>query len=71
MLPTLQIVTGPGYGVVVSPGVRHLPELLSVTDITGVHGNIGATLAGVREIFGLPVTLTKIDFIKQINIYQK
>ena len=50
--------------MVVPPGVRHLPELLSVTELTGV-------LIGVREIFGLPVILTNIDFIKQINIYQK
>ena len=72
MLQTVQIVAGlgPGYIVVVSPGVRHLPELLSVTDITRVHGDIG-TMAGVREIFGLPVILTNIDFMKQINIYQK
>ena len=53
MLETGQIVTGPGYGVVVSPGVRHLPELLSVTGGTLVHGNIRTRMVtGVREIFG-------------------
>ena len=63
MLETGQIVTGPGYGVVVSPGVRHLPELLSVTDITRGHGDIGTTLAGMMEIFGLPVILTNIKLL--------
>ena len=72
MLQTVQIVAGtPGYIVVVSPGVRHLPELLSVTEITGVHGDIGTTLAGVREIFGLHVILTNIDFIKQNKYLSK
>ena len=72
MLQTVKIVTRsmPGYRVVVSPGVRHLPELLSVTVRTRVHGDIG-TMAGVMEIFGLPVILTNIDFIKLNNIYQK
>ena len=58
-------MTGPSYIVVVSPGVRHLPELLSVTDITRGHGDI-RTMAGMMEIFGLPVILTNIDFIKII-----
>ena len=66
MLETGQIVTGPGYGVVVSPGVRHLPELLSVTELTLVHGDIG-TRAGIMEIFWLPVILTNINFIKHIK----
>ena len=55
MLETDQIVTGegPGYVVVVSPGVRHLPELLSVTDLTLVHGDIGTRMVTcVMEIFG-------------------
>ena len=68
MLQTVQIVTMSGYTVVVSPGVRHLPELLSVTDLTGLHGDIGRTMAGVREILGLPVILTNIEFIK-LKIY--
>ena len=60
MLQTVLIVTGPvpGYLVVVSPGVRHLPELLSVTVRTRVHGHISTTIATVMEIFGLPVILT-------------
>ena len=68
MLETGQIVTGPGYGVgvVVPPGVRHLPELLSVTELTLVHGDIG-TRAGIMEIFWLPVILTNINFIKHIK----
>ena len=66
MLETGQIVTGPGYGVVVSPGVRHLPELLSVTELTLVRGDIG-TRAGIMEIFWLPVILTNINFIKHIK----
>ena len=53
--------------MVVSPGVRHLPELLSVTLRTRVHGNMGTTMAGVREIFGLPVILT--NTIKGIGNY--
>ena len=68
VLQTVQIVTGADYTVVVSPGVRHLPELLSITDLTGLHGDIGTTLAHVREIFGLPVILTNIEFIKQILV---
>ena len=50
-----------------SSGVRHLPELLSVTELTLVHGVI-VTMAGLREIFGLPVILTNIDLIKQIKL---
>ena len=61
VLQTVQMVAWSGYGVVVSPGVRHLPELLSVTVRTGVRGNIGTIHATVREIFGLPVILTNID----------
>ena len=58
---------GSGYVVVVSPGVRHLPELLSVTERTLVHGNIRTRMVtGVREIFELPVILTKINLIKQM-----
>ena len=54
VLQTLQIVTGTGYRVVVSPGVRHLPELLSVRDITGVHGDIRTTrVTGMMEIQSL------------------
>ena len=69
MLQTGQIVTGgSGYIEVVSPGVRHLPELLSVTDLTLVHGNIGTRMvSGVMEIFGLPVILTDIKYINQIK----
>ena len=69
MLQTGQIVTGgSGYVVVVSPGVRHLPELLSVTERTLVHGDIRTTtVSGVMEIFGLPVILTNINLIKQIR----
>ena len=70
VLQTVQMVAWSGYGVVVSPGVRHLPELLSVTDLTGVHGDIWTTMATVMEIFGLPVILTNIDFMKINNIYQ-
>ena len=71
-LQTVQIVAGPGYySVVVSPGVRHLPELLSVTETTRVHGDIRTMMACVREIFRLPVILTNIDFIKLNNIFQK
>ena len=51
--------------MVVSPGVRHLPELLSVSDLTLVHGDILGKMAGVMEIFELPVILTKINLIKQ------
>ena len=50
MLETGQIVTGPGYGVVVSPGVRHLPELLSVRDLTEVHGNMMTVDPGKTEV---------------------
>ena len=59
--------------MVVSPGVRHLPELLSVTEITRGHGDIGTTIPGVMEIFGLPVILTNTDFLnlKTNNIYKK
>ena len=66
MLQTVQIVTGGAcYGVVVSPGVRHLPELLSVTELTLVHGDIRTRMVtGVREIFELPVILTNINLIK-------
>ena len=66
-LQTVQIVTGPGYRVVVSPGVRHLPELLSVTERKVTHGNMRTTVIGVREIFRLPVILTIINLIKQIK----
>ena len=54
MLQTVYIVTGPvpGYGVVVSPGVRHLK----------VHGDI-ITIAGMREIFELLVILTNINLL--------
>ena len=52
--------------MVVSPGVRHLPELLSVTKLTLVHGDIGP-MTGVREIFGLPVILTNINLTKQLK----
>ena len=58
-----------GYVVVVSPGVRHLPELLSDTVRTLVHGDI-ITISGVREIFGLPVILTNINLIKQIKLIE-
>ena len=58
---------GPGYVVVVSPGVRHLPELLSVTERTFVHGDIRTTITYLREVFGLPVILTNINFIKHIK----
>ena len=62
MLQTGQIVSGTGYVVVVSPGVRHLPELLSVTVITLVHGNIRTRMmSGMREMFELPVVLTNIN----------
>ena len=69
MLETDQIVTGegPGYVVVVSPGVRHLPELLSVTDLTLVHGDMLGKMTGVMEIFGLPVILTNIKYINLIK----
>ena len=67
VLQNVQTVTGPGYGMVVSPGVRHLPELLTVTDLTRVHGVIGrSNMTGVREIFGLPVILTNICKTKKI-----
>ena len=63
MLQTVQIVTGGAcYGVVVSPGVRHLPELLSVKDLTLVHGNMENF---AMEIFGLPVILTNINLTNQ------
>ena len=52
--------------MVVLPGVRHLPELLSVTVRTLVHGDIGK-ITGVMEIFELPVILTNINIIKQIK----
>ena len=71
-LQTVQaMVSGPGYSVVVSPGVRHLPELLSVTDLTGVHGDIGRTMTYVMEIFGLPVILTNIEFVKLVLVNLK
>ena len=55
--------------MVVSPGVRHLPELLSDTVRTLVHGDI-ITISGVREIFGLLVILTNIKLIKQIKLIE-
>ena len=59
---------GSGYVVVVPPGVRHLPELLSVTESTFFHGDMRTRkVAGVREIFGVPVILTNINLIKQIE----
>ena len=67
MLQTGQIVSGrgSGYVVVVPPGVRHLPELLSVTESTFFHGDMRTRkVAGVREIFGVPVILTNINLIK-------
>ena len=69
MLQTVQVLAVRGYVVVVSPGVRHLPELLSGTEITRVHGDI-MKMAIMMEIFGLPAILTNIDFMKQINIFQ-
>ena len=67
MLETGPRVRGTGYVVVVSPGVRHLPELLSVTERKVIHGNMRTTVTGVREIFRLPVILTIINLIKQIK----
>ena len=58
-----------------SPGVRHLPELLSVTCITLVHGDIhgdyGTMTCHMREIFGLPAILTNINIIKLDKICKK
>ena len=55
--------------MVVSPGVRHLPELLSVAEITRNPGDIGIrpTLPGVREIFGLTVKLTNMSMKTKYN----
>ena len=55
--------------MVVSPGVRHLPELLSVAEITRNPGDIGTrtTLSGVREIFGLTVKLTNMSMKTKYN----
>ena len=50
LFKTAQIVRVPGYGAGVLPGVQHLPELQSVTEITLVHGDIGA-VAGTKVIF--------------------
>ena len=58
LLDPVQTVKVPGgYRAGVSPGVQHLPELLSVKKITLVHGNIGVMAGmkmvenGVTEIF--------------------
>ena len=69
VLETGQIVAsaGPGQRVVVSPGVRHLPELLSDTVLTLVHGDMRTTINHVREVFGLPVIFTNINLIKQMK----
>ena len=50
LLDPVQIVKVPGYVAGVSPGVQHLPELLSVRDLTRVHGNMLSVEAGVTEI---------------------
>ena len=52
--------------MVVSPGVRHLPELLSVTERTLVHGDIGK-MTGVMEIFELPVIRIRIRKYISVN----
>ena len=46
----VQIVRVPIYGAGVSPGVQHLPELPSVTDLTGVHGDIMTVVAGFTTV---------------------
>ena len=66
VLETVQMVMVSGYRAGVSPGVQHLPELLSVSETNRVHGSIGRRgkihgfikeVDGVTEIFVLLVKL--------------
>ena len=51
VLQTVQIVAHLNYCVALSPRVRHIPELLSITDKKNIHGDTNINI--MMEMFGL------------------